>query len=199
MKEKSQQRISSKIKSMTAHRLLLFCVGLLLATASGLGQHSGEKSQPRAELEVAKLGTTENVHRFGEIWLASQPSTEDFALARKSGFRTVINLRRESELPNFDEKQIVESQGLTYLHLPFGGTAELTEDIFDTARGYLKTAEQPILLHCASANRVGALWLPFRVLDQGISYEDALAEARTIGLRTPALEEKAREYIQSRE
>jgi hypothetical protein len=51
-------------------------------------------------------------------------------------------------------------------------------------------------LHCASANRVGAVWIPFRVLDQGIELEAAVAGAKAIGLETPEYEAKARDYVE---
>jgi hypothetical protein len=34
------------------------------------------------------------------------------------------------------------------------------------------------------------------VLDAGLKFEDAVKEAETIGLRTPALKERARAYIE---
>jgi ubiquinone/menaquinone biosynthesis C-methylase UbiE len=51
------------------------------------------------------------------------------------------------------------------------------------------------MLHCGSANRVGAVWLTYRVLDQGVPIETAIEEAKTIGLRSPEYEAKARDYI----
>ena len=42
------------------------------------------------------------------------------------------------------------------------------------------------------------MWLPWRVLDGGLSYDEALAEAKTVGLKSPLYEEKAREYIERR-
>ena len=50
-------------------------------------------------------------------------------------------------------------------------------------------------MHYASARRVGAVGVPYRVLDGGIALEDAVTEAKTIGLRTPELETKARDYV----
>jgi hypothetical protein len=35
------------------------------------------------------------------------------------------------------------------------------------------------------------------VLDGGLSYEAALAEARQVGLKSPALEERARAYVEA--
>jgi len=34
------------------------------------------------------------------------------------------------------------------------------------------------------------------VLDAGLKFEDAVKEAETVGLRTPVLKEKAKEYIE---
>ena len=174
---------------------LVWCLAAMVTLTSLPGSLAQVESQP--EVEPAKLGTITNVHRFEEIWLAGQPSADDFALARRLGFKTIINLRHDAELPTFNEKEIVELLGLHYFHLPFSGADELTSEIFDQARELLADSEQPTLLHCSSANRVGALWLALRVLDHDLSYEEALAEARMIGLRTPALEEKARAYIES--
>ena len=50
-------------------------------------------------------------------------------------------------------------------------------------------------MHCASANRVGAVWLPYRVLDQNVPLEEALPQAQAIGLRSPEFIERAHDYI----
>jgi hypothetical protein len=50
-------------------------------------------------------------------------------------------------------------------------------------------------LHCGSSNRVGAVWLPWRVLDGGVEVEKAVAEAKPIGLKKAEYEEKALDYI----
>jgi hypothetical protein len=46
---------------------------------------------------------------------------------------------------------------------------------------------------------VGAVWLAHRVLDGGLSYDDALKEAKTVGLKTPAFEEKVKDYIRRKQ
>ena len=99
-------------------------------------------------------------------------------------------------MAGFDERRVVEDLGLAYLHLPWNGPGELSDAVFDSAREMLNTAQRPILLHCSSANRVGAVWLPWRVLDGGVSYEHALVEAKVVGLKNPLYEAMARDYIQ---
>lgn len=148
------------------------------------------------KLEPYECGAITRLHTLGGVFLASQPKQEYFAQAKKGGVKTVINLRHAAEIKDFDEKQVVEDEGMLYVNLPFEGPVELTDSVFDTVRDHLKTAARPILLHCSSANRVGAVWLPYRVLDGGLTYDQALAEAKTVGLKSPDYEERAREYIE---
>jgi hypothetical protein len=43
---------------------------------------------------------------------------------------------------------------------------------------------------------VGGVWLTRRVLDEGVDVKTAIEEAKTIGLRSPAIQKKALDYIQ---
>ena len=53
-----------------------------------------------------------------------------------------------------------------------------------------------MLVHCFSAGRVGATWLAHRVLDDGLTVEAAVAEAKTIGLKKEDFIAKATDYVQ---
>ena len=181
--------------------ILLLGVGVLVvvgAVACASAERKGAEIRAitTEKLEPSECGTITRLHTLGGVFLASQPKPEDFAQAKKDGVKTVINLRQAAEIKDFDEKQVVEAEGLLYVNLPFERPAELTDAVFDTVREHLKTAKRPILLHCGSANRVGAVWLPYRVLDGGLTYDEALEEAKTVGLKSPDYQEKAREYIE---
>lgn len=147
-----------------------------------------------SEIEAVQAAGIEKVHTVSGIYLASQPDESGFESAREGGIKTVINLRHDQET-EFDEEKVVEALGLVYLNLPWNGEEELTDDVFDRARQMLSEAEKPVLIHCKSANRVGAIWLPFRVLEDGVAIDEAVEEAKTVGLKTPEYEEKARDYI----
>jgi len=149
-----------------------------------------------ARIETIEIGDIPRLHAFGDVLLAGQPSADDFALLDDQGYKTIINLRRPEEKIGFDQARLLADLDIDYIHIPWNGPDELSDQVFDQLRELLTTAERPLVLHCASANRVGAVWLPWRVLDGGLSYEDALAEAKTIGMRTPGYEVKARDYIE---
>ena len=84
---------------------------------------------------------------------------------------------------------------MVYANPVWGAPESLTAEVIDRTRELLRTAERPILLHCKSANRVGAAWLAYRVLDDGATVEESAAEAATVGLRTPAYGERVERYI----
>ncbi|MCA9021964.1 MAG: hypothetical protein KDA74_17575, partial [Planctomycetaceae bacterium] len=94
------------------------------------------------------------------------------------------------------EAGLVRMLELDYVAIPFLAPDTLTPAVFDQCRGILNDqARHPLILHCASANRVGAIWLVHRVLDDDIEFETALKEAKQVGLRTPGYIDQAKAYI----
>ncbi|MHC4948062.1 MAG: beta-lactamase hydrolase domain-containing protein [Planctomycetota bacterium] len=143
-------------------------------------------------------GDFKRLHVWGGILLGSQPSRSDLELAAEGGLRTVINQRRAEEMTELDEAAIVTELGLTYHHLGWNGPEQLTDEILDETLALLRTAERPILLHCSSSNRSGATWLAFSMLDRGLGWDEALAEAKAVGLRTPSYAPIVRDYVERR-
>ncbi len=166
------------------------------AAAAPVAAAPEHKAITTDKLEPYSCGTIQRLNTFAGIFLASQPAADDFRQAKQGGVKTVINLRKPDELKEFDEPKLTGELGLRYINLPWNSADELTDAVFGEGRKLLNEAERPILLHCHSGNRVGAIWLAWRALDGGLSYEDALAEARTVGLKAPPLEAKARDYIE---
>ena len=147
------------------------------------------------KLEPSKCGNVGNLHRFGKIYLAGQPQADDFRIAHEMGIKSVLSIREQSEL-DWDEKKVVEDLGMQYFHVPFRGPKKLTDDVFaKTRKLFSDKAKHPIMVHCGSANRVGAVWLAHRVLDDALTEEAALAEAKKVGLRTPGYLDKVHDYI----
>lgn len=183
-----------------ASSLLSICVFFVASCAedsasSQAAQKSVDFTRVSETLEAVEVPGIEKIHTVAGVYLAGQPDEAGFEAAKTGGVRTVINLRHDDEI-ELEEKAFVEGLGMTYLHLPWNGAEELTDEVFDRARELLKSAEKPVLLHCKSANRVGAVWLPYRVLDGGLSLEAAATEAKSVGLKSDEYEAKARDYIE---
>lgn len=173
----------------------LLVVVVVLACLPVLADDKSAKIEKPKKLEPAKCGSVKQLHVLDDIYLAGQPSAEDFQEFKKRGVKSVLNLRTKEEL-DFDEAKTLKSLGLEYHHVPIASPDSLTDENFDKLRKLLNEKEQrPLVMHCAVASRVGAVWLAHRVLDGGLTYEAALAEAKIVGLKTPALEAKAKDYI----
>ena len=130
-----------------------------------------------------------------DIVAAGQPAAHQFAPLAAAGVGTVIDLRAPGEPRGYNEPAAAHAAGMTYHNIPVVAGA-LTASEFDQVRDLLRApARGPVLLHCASANRVGAVLLPYLVLDEHRSPEDALRIAHAAGLRSDELAKTAFDYI----
>ena len=145
-------------------------------------------------VEPASLGKTKNVHQAGSLFFSGQFTADDIKSIAAAKISRVITLRTDGEI-DWNEQESIESAGMTFIEVPFRSPESLTDEVFDEIRSLLRDQSATTLFHCGSANRVGGVWLPYRVLDEGVSLQQALEEARQIGLRTPFIENKAVDYI----
>lgn len=125
-----------------------------------------------------------------------QPSGEAFAKIAASGFHSVLSLRAAGEgIDLTKERALVEKTGLRYFNIPVVSTAPRVEQADEFIRLVKEKSNHPMLINCASANRVGAFMMIYRVVEQGWSEEKALDEALKIGLRGDELKKFAQSYI----
>lgn len=126
-----------------------------------------------------------------DLAAAGQPSREGLAKLASLGFRTVVNLRREDEEGVKEERAIVEGQGLRYLSVPVTPASLSRGDAEALARVLGDPEAGPVLVHCASANRVGGV-LALIEAGKGRPLEEAIAEGRKAGLKSDAMIEAVR-------
>jgi uncharacterized protein (TIGR01244 family) len=122
------------------------------------------------------------------IVTAGQPDAAELAELAEKGFVTVIDLRGEGEDRGFAEPDVVEGLGMSYVALPISGGESITYENAAALDAILKAADGPVLLHCASGNRAGAL-LSLRQRLIGDDAETALGIGLAGGLSSPALRE----------
>lgn len=115
--------------------------------------------------------------------LIGQPSAAELAELARSGIATVLDLRQAGEERGFDEPAAAAAAGLRYVALPVAGAAGLTRGNVEAfARIVDDPAHHPLAVHCATANRVGALVALKAAWLDGAAVEDALALGRQAGL-----------------
>jgi uncharacterized protein (TIGR01244 family) len=170
----------------------LFAAGLAVGAERW---HDGKKIVPE------EAGKTPNTSAFGDrVHFAGQPGEDDLKLYAKRGVRTVINLRTPAEMEKlgFDEKAAVERNGMVYVHVPVQSEPPADVDIQRVMKILDGAKDAPVLMHCASSNRVGMMWSIFRARQHGLAADQALAEGKAAGMRNPALESAARQNIEAK-
>ena len=172
--------------------VFVVCAAALLLAGSALP--AGAQA-PSFQAEAGPEGVRNYTRVDATVACAGATPIEALAVLRERGFNTIVNFRTPGEQgANIDESRAAaEAAGLNYVHLPFRTpTAEIVEAFLETVA---EPSNQPVYIHCGSANRVGAMWLIKRVKQDGYSVEDATAEAEAIGLRSPPLRNFALEYV----
>ena len=133
------------------------------------------------KVDLQTVVSSGEVRPVDGISAAGQPDAAAFKIFADSGYAAVIDLRTERENRGLDEEAVVEGLGMDYVLMPIGDTAAIN---FDNARRLdelLKKYDEPVLIHCGSSNRVGAL-LALRESLNGADNEGALQAGRDGGL-----------------
>jgi protein tyrosine phosphatase (PTP) superfamily phosphohydrolase (DUF442 family) len=113
------------------------------------------------------------------VFRGSQPGPEAFATLAQEGFKTIVNLRYETDY----EKHTVESLGMRSVYIPEAGmdapTLEQTLQFLQIARD---PAMQPVYFHCyTGVDRTGTMAACYRIT-QGWSAAQGIAEAKQLGM-----------------
>jgi len=121
------------------------------------------------------------------------------SVLKKEGYVSVINLRLANEEgANVEEgRAAAKSAGLKYIHLPFNAAMPDSKVVDSFLAAVADKSNQPVFIHCGSANRVGGVWMIKRALQDKWPLDRALTEAKAIGLNNPALQAFATDYIKS--
>ena len=81
---------------------------------------------------------------------------------------------------------------MTYVNLPMGREFPKGDALETILSAVEDSLPGPVLIHCASSNRVGAIWGAYRATRHGLSTEDSIAQGKAAGMRAPAFEEGIR-------
>lgn len=174
---------------MRRHLLVAAAVALVVGTSVSAqvkkGEIAGVRNFSRVDATVGCAGATD-------------PSA--MTALRKEGFVSVINLRQAEEqgadVPG--SRAAAQAAGLKYIHLPFNAAAPDPKVVESFLAAVADRSNQPAFIHCGSANRVGAVWMIKRALQDGWPIEKARAEAEVIGLSSPQLVTFATGYIEAK-
>ena len=163
-------------------------VGVL---ASGVASAQVTKESVPGITNFSKVGTT--------IACAGATTPEAVAEVKKLGYMAIVNLRQASENgANVEaEAAAAKAAGIKYVHLPFNAASPDPAVVDGFLKAVTDPSNQPVFVHCASGNRVAALWMIKRINVDGWDTERAGAEAEALGLTSPALKTFALDYARA--
>lgn len=163
----------------------LVVIALLLTSGPGLAVPAA--ADPALDIPIERFQRVDD-----RLFRGAQPTVEGFRRLRDLGVRLVVNLRMEADAKRTNERQIVESLGMRYVHLPvedgnfFTRSRVIPENVIREFFSVLDDAKSgPVFVHChRGADRTGALVAFYRIARHGWDNERALKEAREIGMRS---------------
>ena len=173
---------------------------LLLSFNLAVARAAESPAANRARLDKIQQTLSAEVPRVlcldDDFATGAQPVGDAYTKAAANGFRSVLSLRTANEgLDLARERAKVESVKMRYFNIPVVSSAPQVQQADEFLRLARDKSNHPMLVTCASANRVGAFMMIYRVLEQGWSEEKALDEAIRIGTTTEALKKFAHDYI----
>jgi uncharacterized protein (TIGR01244 family) len=166
-------------------------VALALTAAAGRAEGLAKRAEIPRSMESG-LVPNYQVVREG-LAVGGQPSPKARLRLRALGFRTVIDLRTQAEGIR-GEEAAVRAQGLRYVSVPVTPGTFTIEDVKKVKAVLDDEKAAPVLLHCASANRVGAVWTVLRV-QEGLPMADAEREGERIGLKSEEMRQAVRRVL----
>ncbi len=161
-------------------------IAAVAACAGGAGLEQGRL------VDVEAVAATGQVESQARVTSAGQPDKAALRTFADSGYRAVIDLRGPDEDRGYDERAAVESLGMNYVAFPVTGTDDVDFDQAAELEALIDAQRGPVLVHCGSGNRVGAMLALIDSLE-GASDEQALATGRRFGLT--GLEDTVRERL----
>lgn len=172
------------------NKTLLIIIGNLLALSACAGNIEVVPASP-LKVDLNNVVETGVVRSVNGITAAGQPDEAALAVFADNGYVAVVDLRTAGEDRGLDEEPVVEGLGMDYVSLPVGRDGISFENARSLDR-LIGSYDGPVLVHCGSSNRVGAL-LALRASLEGADDEAAIEVGKQGGLTK--LEPKVREVL----
>ncbi len=169
-----------------------------LSLAAALSALALVLAAPVADAEQKDHGLRGAKHPEPGVLFGGQPTEDQLKAMAADGLSFVLDLRAEGENRGFDEPAALQSLDVPYLNVPVDAERLAQPETFERFIEAMDKVDGPVLVHCASGNRVGALYYAYLVAGKGVDREEARTRAKENGLRSAALEKAVDGYLDSR-
>lgn len=168
----------------------LACAVPLLVNACSAPQRTVDISPAQS---ISDWSGLQRLSRSGDIYFGGQPTREALEAAPQRGVKMVVNMRSDKEVKalGYDEPALVRRLGIQYVALPVTPST-FSSDQADRLKEVLAQSSGPVLIHCASSNRVGAVWALYLNRHRDVPVDEAITLGRKAGMRSETLVELVR-------
>ena len=160
-------------------RLVLF-LAVILVTAFSMADEGDLSAVSSLKVDLDAVVELGDVKPVDGVTVAGQPNEAALKVFAEKGYAAVIDLRTASEDRGLDEPALIEALGMDYVSFPIGRDGITTANAIVLGR-LIQAYDEPVLVHCASSNRVGALFALNEYLETDDA-EKALEVGRAAGL-----------------
>jgi len=170
------------------YRRLLLTTAVCATWLAGLSTGVAAAAQAAVAAMATDTGDASSLLLNGrqpspDLLTGGQPTLEQFQALDELGYTTVINLRSEAEMTDaVAGRDEVEALGMKYVFIPVASPADLSRDNVQLFADALSAADGPTVVHCASGNRVGAMFALKAYYLDGVPPEKALEIGLASGL-----------------
>lgn len=118
---------------------------------------------------------------------------EDF---KKKDGAVVIDVRDFDEKGDCGEAIVATKLGMKFYAAPMPKTKPVTKETIALVEKYVAEANgKPVLIFCSTGNRAGAFLAAHLAQKENIPVEEAIAKAKTVGLKSEVVEDEVREFV----
>jgi protein tyrosine/serine phosphatase len=142
--------------------------------------------------QAIQLRGVPNLHKVSEdLYRGAQPSADGFRQLEKLGIRTVVNLRFV-----ISDRDKIKGTGLDYEHINTTTLSTETRDVIRFLKIVTDKDRIPVFVHChRGAERTGVMCAAYRVVVQGWTKEEAIAEMTEGGFASRTIKKNLLDYI----
>lgn len=135
-----------------------------------------------------------------DMTVTGQITPEGLKQAAHEGFKSVLNLRAPGEEGFLaDEDRQAQAAGLAYVNIPVK-KEEISDELTSRVLKEIDGLPKPVLVHCASGMRAGAMAFMHLATREGMTAEEAMGKAQAVGFdcsSEPQLKQFFEQYVGS--
>ena len=157
---------------------------------------NADEVEQGVHVDIANVIAAGKVESVDGITSSGQPDEKALKVFADSGYRAVVDMRGPDEDRGMDNfESAVAATGMQYVEFPVVGSDQVSFETAAKLDQVLRGIEGPVLVHCASGNRVGAL-LALRHSLNGASDEESIQYGKDAGMTR--LEPRVQEVLKSK-